>query len=116
VIFGVTVPALAQLDDLGLEFRSERPARPGLLPPCALHGRTYFLGRTPDDGCPSERFGPNLDYGRMPDPAPFPQDAECVLTLPYAAVYLRVQFTGQKRGKGLSDGAYVAAGAGGFHG
>ena len=52
------VTALAQLNDLGLELRRERAARPGLLPPHALHGRTSFRGRTPDDGCPSKRAKP----------------------------------------------------------
>src|SRR6266498_1146060 len=46
------VPALAQLNELGLELRRERGARPGFVPPHALHGRTSFLGRTPDGGCP----------------------------------------------------------------
>src|SRR5215472_10058901 len=49
------VPALAQLDDLGLELRGKRAALPGLLAPHALHSRTSFRGQTPDDGCPSKR-------------------------------------------------------------
>src|SRR5262249_24449193 len=57
-----TVPALAQLDDLGLELRRERTALPGL-PPHALHGRTSFRGRTPDDGCPSKRARPTNGSG-----------------------------------------------------
>ena len=52
------VPALAQLNDLGLELRGERTAAPGLLPH-ALHDRTSFRGQTPDDGCPSKRVRPN---------------------------------------------------------
>src|SRR4029077_8351449 len=48
------VAALAQIDDLGLELRGERTARPGLLPH-SLHDRTSFRGRTPDGGCPSKR-------------------------------------------------------------
>jgi hypothetical protein len=54
---GRPVPALAQLHDLGLELRRERAAAPGLLPH-ALHDRTSFRGRTPDDGCPSKRVRP----------------------------------------------------------
>src|SRR5207253_11080029 len=52
-------PALAQLHDLVLELRCERAAAPGLLPH-ALHDRTSFRGRTPDDGCPSKRVRPSF--------------------------------------------------------
>ena len=47
------VPALA------LNSGVERTARPGLLPPHALRGRTSFRGRAPDDGCPSEQARSN---------------------------------------------------------
>src|SRR6185295_2019017 len=52
------VPALAQLDDLGLELRRERTTVPPGLLPHALHDRTSSRGRTPDDGCPSKRVRP----------------------------------------------------------
>jgi len=63
------VPALTQLHDLGLELRRERAARPGPLPPHALHGRTSFRGRTPDDGCPSKRARPRPPSMRIAAPA-----------------------------------------------
>ena len=52
------IAATAQLDDLRLELRSERPARARLLPLHGLHFGHPLWGRAPDGGCPSNRGSP----------------------------------------------------------
>jgi hypothetical protein len=49
---------LAQLDDLSLELRGERPTGTGLLPFHGLHFGHPFRGCAPDVGCPSNRRKP----------------------------------------------------------
>jgi len=52
------VTALAQLDDLGLELRRERPTRARLLAFHGLHDGHPPRGNAPDGGCPSKRARP----------------------------------------------------------
>src|SRR5215203_6673786 len=52
------VTPTAQLNDLGLELRCERPARPRLPTLHALHDGHPPRGSTPDVGCPSNRVRP----------------------------------------------------------
>src|SRR5215218_6627281 len=54
------VAPTAQLDDLGLELRRERPARPRLAAFHALHDGHPPRGSTPDVGCPSNRVRPTV--------------------------------------------------------
>src|SRR5690606_20608927 len=60
------VTALAQLDDLSLELRRERPARTTRLPVLAAgHDGHPLRGRTPDGGCPSNRGKPSVGWSRL---------------------------------------------------
>jgi|ERR1022692_4256241 hypothetical protein len=53
------IAAPAELDDLSLELRSERPTGAGLLPLHGLHFGHPFRGCAPDGGCPSNRWKPS---------------------------------------------------------
>jgi hypothetical protein len=53
------VTTTAQLDDLSLELRGERPPRTTRLPILVLHDRHPLRGQAPDGGCPSNRAYPS---------------------------------------------------------
>src|SRR5215203_6016492 len=60
------VTALAQLHDLGLELRRERPTHARLLAFHGLHDGHPPRGSTPDVGCPSNRVRPTYGLEGVP--------------------------------------------------